>query len=859
MKILKYIISLAAAAGMLSACSDVDELRVCDIADAVPAVLHSLPAEITIKADEMDKEVEFLWDSADFGAPAEIRYSIVGAYEGVELPLFTGITGTSYTATYEQLNGRLALSVEDGGLGLPVETASEMEFMIAATVGTNFASVSSNRVRVMVTPTAAEKTYPAIWVMGDYSGWNYDNAQLLYSFTGDEVVYEGVVDFGEKAANGFKFSGSYNWGDDNLNWGVDVDATPPAAEAESITLISSGGSGNIMCYSKRFYKFSFSRETNVLTKVFGFDKLGIVGDATPGGWDADTEMDFNPAKRRFWVDADMKAGSFKFRADADWAVNWGSDNSDGVLTPGGGDIKVAEAGKVRVYAYLSNTNELKYELNAKMYGQPENGDEPGPGPEPEPEYDWFIHGQTVATPDWGRTPMEKDAASGAYKALNVEVAASSQFLFTDGDAQWIGADASLQNATVGEDGVFACAVGEAFATSADKVNVLIEAAGLYDIWFFPAESKAYVMLPGETPGEVPVVEPDRWGLVGTINGWGEAPDLYMDEVSEGMFVRKGVTLTLDDQFKIRFNNEWNDAKNYGLEGGNGAIDPNTAVKIITAGNSGNIGITAAGTYDIYFSLANEKVYVMDRGKTPADAGDPEPGPGPTPTDEVWGIVGTLTGWADGADLTLAKEGDFYVRKGVAFGVAAEFKLRKDGKWDVNYGVNDAAPVNIDEAVVLALNSSNNITLAAPGTYDVYFDLAAKKLYVMNEGKTPADAVDPQPADKWGIVGTLIGWTDGSDLEMTAYAPMKNTFVRTGVALTTADAFKIRANNQWNDAKNYGLDGGEGIVSVDTKTPVITSGGSGNMKVAADGTYDIYFDLDNSAVYIMTAGKNPEQI
>ena len=41
--------------------------------------------------------------------------------------------------------------------------------------------------------------------------------------------------------------------------------------------------------------------------------------------------------------------------------------------------------------------------------------------------------------------------------------------------------------------------------------------------------------------------------------------------------------------------------------------------------------------------------------------------------------------------------------------------------------------------------------------------------------------------------------------------------------------------------------------------VISSGGSQNMKVQLDGTYDIYFDLANSTVYVMSQGRPPADV
>ena len=41
-------------------------------------------------------------------------------------------------------------------------------------------------------------------------------------------------------------------------------------------------------------------------------------------------------------------------------------------------------------------------------------------------------------------------------------------------------------------------------------------------------------------------------------------------------------------------------------------------------------------------------------------------------------------------------------------------------------------------------------------------------------------------------------------------------------------------------------------------PVVSSGGSQNLSVTIDGTYDIYFDKDNLLIYVMTAGTAPAE-
>ncbi len=587
---------LAAAAGLFVACQKLDEAKVFSPEQVVSPVLHALPAEIAITSENMGEIQTFTWDAADFGVLTQINYSIEAAV-GDEAPvvLFSDLTGTSTEQPYESINTKLVYDA-----GVAPDTPTEVKFYVSATIGTDYKKVYSEPVSVTMTVTKAERVYPTVWVIGDYCGWNHDNSQFLFSFLDDEINYEGVIDFGEKAANGFKLTGIAGW-DDSCNWGLDGEAEKPEAEASSITLISSGGSGNIDIYSKRFYRFAFDRSSLTLTKSLSFDQLGIVGDGV-GSWDNDLVMEFDAKTQRFWVDATLVAGEIKFRLDGAWDTSFGSA-TEGMLDSGD-NIKVP-AGNYRIYVNLNNSAAMTYELNAEDYGQ--GGEEP----EPEPEVaDWYIHGQTVATPEWGPTAMESASSNiVAYRAANVEVAANSEFLFKSGDeSQWIGADASL----AGGDGRYTCTIGAAFAVSANNVNAVVADAGTYDYWLLPDAGRAYVMAAGVKPEYVA----ETWGIVGNLTGWGDLGDFSLSE--EGAYlVRRGVALKTTDEFKIRYNNAWDDSKNYGTASG-GAIDINTAVAVITSGGSQNMKVQLDGTYDIYFDLAGSTVYVMSEGKTPAD-------------------------------------------------------------------------------------------------------------------------------------------------------------------------------------------------------------------------------------------------
>lgn len=88
---------------------------------------------------------------------------------------------------------------------------------------------------------------------------------------------------------------------------------------------------------------------------------GIVGDATPEGWDASTEMEYDAENKVWTITADLTDGEMKFRANDAWDINYGSDEADGTLQKDGGNIPVAEAGNYTITLDLDGT-EFTYDV-----------------------------------------------------------------------------------------------------------------------------------------------------------------------------------------------------------------------------------------------------------------------------------------------------------------------------------------------------------------------------------------------------------------------------------------------------------------------------------------------------------------
>ncbi len=99
------------------------------------------------------------------------------------------------------------------------------------------------------------------------------------------------------------------------------------------------------------YFISFNSETGdyEFRQIVEYASVGIIGDATPGGWDSDTDLTQDADDPHLWtIRMDLLDGEVKFRAENDWAVNWGSgDFPAGTAVQDGANIPVV-AGDYRI-------------------------------------------------------------------------------------------------------------------------------------------------------------------------------------------------------------------------------------------------------------------------------------------------------------------------------------------------------------------------------------------------------------------------------------------------------------------------------------------------------------------------------
>ena len=187
---------------------------------------------------------------------------------------------------------------------------------------------------------------PVLYMAGDANGWATND----YLAGEDGVHFTGFMYLNQ---NGFKFCTQPEW--KGTNYGADFNT---AADAANITMTEEAG----------YYKVDVDLESKsyVLTPI---TTIGIIGSASPNGWDSDVDMTYVPYNAEtkalgYWEakDITLASGEIKFRANDDWAINWGGDTN--ALTQGGDNISV-EAGTYDIKLYAWANGYAKCELIKK--------------------------------------------------------------------------------------------------------------------------------------------------------------------------------------------------------------------------------------------------------------------------------------------------------------------------------------------------------------------------------------------------------------------------------------------------------------------------------------------------------------
>jgi hypothetical protein len=325
--IIKLMVPIFAMSLLFSACEE-KEMPVLT-ADTAPT-LGEMPTAIIIDKDNVNTEkftIQFA--SATYSAPVAIASCFEIARTGTNfdpsVTLGDPIVGIQDEVefTYKELNAALtALGLEPG-----VETPIEVRVRTYATAyqqNTGTMSVYSAVKTMAVTSFEPQSAW--IYAVGAFQNWNRTGGHSLISLL-DNGVYSGYIDFPEVGSPFLLMPDNSNSWDHK--WGSD----------DGATLIKDGGS-DIQSPGVGYHQITVDLVRLSITMVPY--SWGVIGDATPTGWDSDTDMIWNYEKLQWELTIQMTAGSFKIRLNNAWDTDYGITN--GVVTKGGDNIPVGESG-----------------------------------------------------------------------------------------------------------------------------------------------------------------------------------------------------------------------------------------------------------------------------------------------------------------------------------------------------------------------------------------------------------------------------------------------------------------------------------------------------------------------------------
>lgn len=347
----------------------------------------------TIEIDLFDGEAKFRqdddwvvnWGNSDFPAG-------VGEQDGANIPVFAG----SYVITFNAITGEYTFDVDSDigiiGSSTPGGWESDTDMFKDQT--------DSNKFFTTLDLSAGEAKFrkdddwAVNWGSADFPAGvgTQDGDNILvdqaatYMVTLDtstgEYLFESMVTYETIGIIGDATEGG---------WEEDTDLTQSATDpnAWSLTLSLTDGEvkfraeddwavswgstdfptgtavlgGDNIPVTAGDYLVNFNSETGEysFTAIVEYATVGIIGDATPGGWAADTDFEKDANDVHLWTSRlELLDGEAKFRADDDWAVNWGSgDFPMGTATLEGANIPIT-AGE-----YIISFNSLSGEYNFK--------------------------------------------------------------------------------------------------------------------------------------------------------------------------------------------------------------------------------------------------------------------------------------------------------------------------------------------------------------------------------------------------------------------------------------------------------------------------------------------------------------
>lgn len=281
------------------------------------------------KAVKLDHSGENPYDSPSFTTAVTITESMASAgYQWIVVPQSTYAAGSIGSNAYSAWG--VATAGDDALEGTLVPTVAN----ITAQPGTVMIAG-----QYLFTANILDATYsfveaiPNFWVIGAGCGWDFANAQQL--FTDNYSDYQGYAFLKEWV----KFTSAPDWG-----------ALYNLGYSGTEGILQNGSNDNVPVTEEGLYWINMNLP-ELTYSLYHVTTYGLIGDACPEGWNASVPLTPS-ADYLVWTGTiTFGEGSFKFRANNDWEVNLGGDTQN--LTQGGANIASPGVGTYNVTLDLS--------------------------------------------------------------------------------------------------------------------------------------------------------------------------------------------------------------------------------------------------------------------------------------------------------------------------------------------------------------------------------------------------------------------------------------------------------------------------------------------------------------------------
>lgn len=305
MKKMKYF-AFIALAGLFVACEK-DETKVIFSDSPVVPTLQTVP-DLTLKRADGNKTIEFTGTEVDPGFMASATYILEIAKSGTNfadpVTIFSGAFPASMKTTITDLNAALLTKFT---ADQQASADLRLRAQLVVDAGTGARGTSANPIEYL-SPVKTVNVTP-------------------YGLPRLDLINSGITQKVESALGDGIYLGY-----------VKLDAAKPFTIKDPDTNVIYGGANDKLAVNGAALVAGVSgwHRLTVNTKLLTYElkeyRIGLIGSATPNGWNApDSKMEYNPVSGAWTITVDLVVGHIKFRANDDW--------SSGIINLGIGDAE----------------------------------------------------------------------------------------------------------------------------------------------------------------------------------------------------------------------------------------------------------------------------------------------------------------------------------------------------------------------------------------------------------------------------------------------------------------------------------------------------------------------------------------